>query len=89
MIDKIMTYVNKLTEVGVFNNYKSTNYISDVSNTPAVYNTNIKQFSLNNVNNYVYLGSTNSPLLNNMGITLDDDGTLMLIKGKHMIYLPD
>lgn len=82
MIDKIMTYVNKLTEVGVFNNYKSTNYISDVSNTPAVYNTNIKQFSLNNVNNYVYLGSTNSPLLNNMGITLDDDGTLMLIKGK-------
>ncbi len=60
-----------------------------LSNTPAVYNTNIKQFSLNNVNNYVYLGSTNSPLLNNMGITLDDDGTLMLIKGKHMIYLPD
>ncbi len=50
MIDKIMTYVNKITEVGVFNNYKSTNYISDVSNTPAVYNTNIKQFSLNNVN---------------------------------------
>lgn len=84
MIDKIMTYVNKLTEVGVFNNYKSTDYISDVSNTPAVYNKNqnIKQFSLNNANNYVYLGSTNSPLLNNMGITLDDDGTLMLIKGK-------
>lgn len=30
----------------------------------------------------MYLGSTNMPLLNNMGITLTDDGSLMLIKGK-------
>lgn len=40
---------------------------------------NIKQI---NENNYVYLGSTNMSLLNNMGITLDDDGSLLLIKGR-------
>lgn len=41
-----------------------------------------KEFSLNNANNYVYLGSTNMSLLNNMGVTLTDEGSLMLIKGK-------
>lgn len=32
--------------------------------------------------NYVYLGSTNMPVLNNMGLTLEQDGSLLLVKGE-------
>ena len=73
----------------LYSQKKETNTnIVGINNNNKVYNKELKiqkkekNFSLNNANNYVYLGSTNMPLLNNMGITLTDDGSLMLIKGK-------
>lgn len=73
-----------LRPIGIFNNNKENNNIIGIKNSDNNYNVKKKEneFSLNNANNYVYLGSTNMPLLNNMGITLSDDGSLMLIKGK-------
>lgn len=43
---------------------------------------NVNKFSLNNAMNYVYLGATNMPIVSNMGVTLDSDGSLLFIKGK-------
>lgn len=88
MINKINTIPSKLILMGTFNGKKEKPSIEGLANSNNIYHKNNdkqkreKQFSLNNANNYVYLGSTNTPLFNNMGITLSDDGSLILIKGK-------
>lgn len=88
MINKIDTMPSKLIPMGTFNGKKGKTSIEGIANSNNVYHKNNdkqkkeNQFSLNNANNYVYLGSTNTSLLNNMGITLADDGSLILIKGK-------
>lgn len=88
MTNKIEMVSSKLIPMGTFNGKKGKNRVEGVANSNKTYHKNNdkqkkeKQFSLNNANNYVYLGSTNTPLLNNMGITLSDDGSLILIKGK-------
>lgn len=88
MINKINTIPSKLIPMGTFNGKKEKPSIEGLANSNNIYHKNNdkqkreKQFSLNNANNYVYLGSTNTPLFNNMGITLSDDGSLILIKGK-------
>ncbi|WP_193016517.1 MULTISPECIES: hypothetical protein [Gammaproteobacteria] len=88
MINEVKTTVNKLTPIGIFNGRKEKNKVISVDNSDIKYTKNSdkqkkeKYFSLNSANNYVYLGSTNMPLLNNMGVTLSDDGDLILIKGK-------
>lgn len=88
MTNKIETMPSKLVPMGTFNGKKEKNLVDGMANSNNSYRKNNdkqkeeKKFSLNNANNYVYLGSTNTPLLNNMGITLADDGSLTLIKGK-------
>lgn len=88
MINKIETMPSKLIPMGTFNGKKEKPSIEGLANSNNTYHKNNdkqkeeKQFSLNNANNYVYLGSTNMSLLNNMGVTLNDDGSLILIKGK-------
>lgn len=88
MTNKIEMVSSKLIPMGTFNGKKGKDRVEGVANSNKTYHKNNdkqkkeKQFSLNNANNYVYLGSTNTPLLNNMGITLSDDGSLILIKGK-------
>ncbi|MBG2709745.1 hypothetical protein I4558_00880 [Proteus mirabilis] len=88
MINKINTIPSKLIPMGTFNGKKEKPSIEGLANSNNTYHKNNdkqkeeKQFSLNNANNYVYLGSTNMSLLNNMGVTLNDDGSLILIKGK-------
>ncbi|WP_311751973.1 hypothetical protein [Proteus columbae] len=88
MINKIETMPSKLIPMGTFNGKKEKPSIERLANSNNTYHKNNdkqkeeKQFSLNNANNYVYLGSTNMSLLNNMGVTLNDDGSLILIKGK-------
>lgn len=69
--------------------FKEKGQILNVDNSNNSYANNIsgnekekKHFSLNKANNYVYLGSTNTSLLNNMGVTLEEDGSLLLIKGR-------
>ncbi|WP_109400519.1 hypothetical protein [Proteus sp. TJ1640] len=88
MVNEIKTITSKLTPMGTFHGRKEGDLVRNVKNSDSVYTKKSdkkneeKKFSLNNANNYVYLGSTNTPLLNNMGITLADDGSLILIKGK-------
>lgn len=88
MINKIETMPSKLIPMGTFNGKKEKPSIEGLANSNNTYHKNNdkqkeeKKFSLNNANNYVYLGSTNMSLLNNMGVTLNDDGSLILIKGK-------
>lgn len=88
MINKINAIPSKLMPMGTFYGKKEKPSIKGLANSNSIYHKNHdkqkrgKQFSLNNANNYVYLGSTNTPLFNNMGITLSDDGSLILIKGK-------
>lgn len=87
MNNKIEIIPSKLVSMGTFNGKKEKNSVEGLANSNNIYHKNNKkqkeekQFSLNNANNYVYLGSTNTPF-NNMGITLSDDGSLILIKGK-------
>ncbi|WP_368872092.1 hypothetical protein [Proteus terrae] len=45
-------------------------------------NNGIKFFNSMNKNNYIYLGSTNNTVFNNMGVTLEEDGSLLLIRGE-------
>ncbi|HEK2896319.1 TPA: hypothetical protein SMT94_000406 [Proteus mirabilis] len=88
MNNKIETIPSKLIPMGTFNGKKEKYSINTIGNGNESYRKNNdkqkeeKQFNLNNAKNYVYLGSTNMSLLNNMGVTLDDDGSLLLIKGK-------
>ncbi|WP_311749921.1 hypothetical protein [Proteus penneri] len=88
MVNGIKKIDSKLTPMGTFHGRKEGDLVRDIKNSDSIYvktcdkQKEEKQFSLNNINNYVYLGSTNAPLLNNMGITLADDGSLILIKGK-------
>ncbi len=42
----------------------------------------IKFFNSMNKSNYIYLGSTNNTVFNTMGVTLEDDGSLLLIRGE-------
>ncbi|OAT46614.1 hypothetical protein M997_2095 [Proteus hauseri ATCC 700826] len=69
--------------------FKEKGQVLNVDNSNNSYANNIssnekekKHFSINKANNYVYLGSTNTSLLNNMGVTLEEDGSLLLIKGR-------
>ncbi|MEQ5347082.1 hypothetical protein ABN253_02680 [Proteus genomosp. 6] len=88
MTNKVGMIPSKLTHIGVFDGKKEKYPVEGLANSNNIYHKNNdkqkeeKKFSLNNANNYVYLGSTNTPSLNNMGITLSDDGSLTLIKGK-------
>lgn len=72
-------------------NFKDKGRVLNIDNSVNLYNKKNslgsddkikKTFNENNVKNYLYLGSTNTSLLNDMGITLEDDGSLLLIKGK-------
>lgn len=45
-------------------------------------NSEKKCFNSTNEDNYVYLGSTNNTVFNNMGVTLEENGSLLLIIGK-------
>ncbi len=63
--------------------------IENIKNSEEIYtnknrDTNESVSFLNNQHaiNYVYLGSTNMPVLNNMGLTLEQDGSLLLVKGE-------
>ena len=87
MTNEIKSVISKLIPIGIYDGSKERHRVKKVKNSNNTYiKKNEKQkenkFSLNNANNYVYLGSTNTSLLNNMGITLSDDGSLLLIKGK-------
>ncbi|MCT8249857.1 hypothetical protein [Proteus faecis] len=87
MTNEIKSVISKLIPIGIYDGSKERHRVKKVRNSNNTYiKKNEKQkeniFSLNNANNYVYLGSTNTSLLNNMGITLADDGSLLLIKGK-------
>ncbi|WP_337239033.1 hypothetical protein [Proteus faecis] len=87
MTNEIKPVISKLIPIGIYDGSKERHRVKKVKNSNNTYikkNEKHKEhkFSLNNANNYVYLGSTNTSLLNNMGITLADDGSLLLIKGK-------
>ncbi|HEJ9660257.1 TPA: hypothetical protein ACKRFJ_000931 [Proteus mirabilis] len=71
--------------------FKSKKEISSINNTNVRYkNNNIENkanqetraFNINHAMNYIYLGSTDMSIVSNMGVTLDDDGSLLFIKGK-------
>ncbi|MEQ4922076.1 hypothetical protein [Proteus hauseri] len=67
---------------------ENTNVFNEVKPVLASYNSNflkirnIANVKEINANNYIYLGSTNHSLLNNLGLTLEEDGSLLLIKGR-------
>ncbi|MFB0770714.1 hypothetical protein [Proteus cibi] len=94
MNDSIKTEkTSRLISTVIYNDmkFKEKGLVIDVKNSNNLYTADInyskperesKYFSINKANNYVYLGSTNASLLNNMGITLEEDGSLLLIKGR-------
>ncbi|MEQ4986666.1 hypothetical protein ABN080_04200 [Proteus sp. fly-1089] len=88
MTNKVEIIPSKLIPIGDFDRKKEKYPVEGLANSNNIYHKNNnkqkeeKDFILNNANNYVYLGSTNTSLLNNMGITLSNDGSLTLIKGK-------
>lgn len=88
MKNKVWVIPSKLIPIGDFDGKKEKYPVEGLANSNNIYHKNNnkqkeeKDLILNNANNYVYLGSTNTSLLNNMGITLSNDGSLTLIKGK-------
>lgn len=83
--DQEISYKLNIEDIKKVDN--SSNKIQISKNNKVIHNAELKIKEIKNVNkidsnNYVYLGSTNMSLLNNMGLTLEDDGSLLLIKGK-------
>lgn len=78
--------VAKLIHSGVYGDKKETknSEVNSLNNSSNVYRENNKKkcFNSMNKNNYIYLGSTNNTVFNNMGVTLEEDGSLLLIRGE-------
>ncbi|MEQ5224437.1 hypothetical protein ABN220_02195 [Proteus cibi] len=75
----ISSIVNSNTTYGITNN---ENLISASCSSNFLKIRNIENVKEINANNYIYLGSTNQSLLNTLGLTLEADGSLFLIKGR-------
>ncbi|QIG05980.1 hypothetical protein [Proteus sp. ZN5] len=80
--------VAKLIHAGVYGDKKESknSAVNALNNSDNTYrknkNSEKKCFNSMNKNNYIYLGSTNNTVFNNMGVTLEEDGSLLLIRGK-------